>query len=169
MINSPFKSVKTQDIVVWYTRDHLTLEQIGKLTGMTRQGVYKRLKTVGIKREQGTWVEVNCAFCGVGFRKRRASWRKVEKSYCNEACYHAALENSGYKPWRQGQRLARALVSQYFSIPEGAIVHHKDDDDRNNDKANLQVLASQGDHVRVHRTSKEVEVLWDGASPRSLG
>lgn len=164
MLFNRFKSVKTQDVVAWYTRDHLTLEQIAKLTGMSRQGVFKRLKVVGVKREDGTWVKVECSFCGNPTRKRRGFWRKSEKHYCNPDCYFADLENPGYHPWRQGQRLARALVSQYFSIPEGAIVHHKDGNNRNNDRANLQVLASQGDHVKAHRTSKPVKILWDGAA-----
>jgi endogenous inhibitor of DNA gyrase (YacG/DUF329 family) len=131
---------------------------------MTHAGVWKRLKAAGIEREAGTWVKVNCSFCGNPTRKHRASWRKTEKPYCNRACYHADLENLGYKPWRHGQRLARALVSQHFTIPEGAIVHHRDGDNRNNDKANLVVLASQGDHLKQHRSSKAVEILWNGAT-----
>ena len=156
--------VTTQHIVGLYTDKHLTLQQIGDQVGMTRQGVLKRLRVAGVGREQGTWVEVVCSFCGADIRKRRAQWRKSEKYYCRPACYHAALENPGYKPWRQGQRLARALIEQYYRIPEGAIVHHKDGDDRNNDRANLQVLASQADHLRVHRKNGEgVVPLWDGA------
>ena len=157
------KPVKTQDIVVMFTRDHLTLRQIAAKVGMTHAGVWKRLRAAGIEREAGTWVRVSCSFCGNPTRKHRASWRKTEKHYCREACYYADLESSGYKPWRQGQRLARAIVSQYFSIPEGAVVHHKDGDNRNNDRANLAVYAGNGDHVRAHRTTKPVVVLWDGA------
>ena len=160
-----YKHVKTQDIVSWYVRDHLTMEQIGKIVGMTRMSVWKRLRSVGVTAEQGEWVHTVCAFCGSALRKRRRQWRTSEKHYCNRECYHAALENPGYKPWRQGQRLARAIVSQYFHIPEGAIVHHKDGDDRNNNCSNLLVLASNGDHVRLHRTSKQVEILWDGGNP----
>lgn len=158
------QSVKTQDVVVWYTRDHLTLAEIAKLTGKSRQAVWKRLKRAGIKAEQGEWVITSCSFCGGEIRKRRKQWRATEKHYCNQACYHASLESPGYKPWRQGQRLARAIVSQYFRIPEGAIVHHKDLDNRNNNLTNLQVIASQGDHTRLHRTSKPVNILWDGSN-----
>lgn len=164
MAYNRFKAVKTQDIVVWYTRDHLTMEQIGKLTGMSRPAVWKRLRNAGITADQGELVDTSCDFCGAVVRKRRKQWHTSEKHYCNPECYHADLESHGYKPWRQGQRLARALVSQYFQIPAGAIVHHKDGDNRNNDKANLAVYAGNGDHVRVHRTSKHVEALWDGAS-----
>ena len=156
------KPVETQDVVAMFTQDHFTLRQIAIKVGMTHAGVWKRLKAAGIQREAGTWVRVLCSFCGNPKRKRRAAWRKTEKHYCNEACYFADLENPGYKPWRQGQRLARAIVSQYFALPEGAIVHHKDGDNRNNDRANLAVYAGNGDHVRAHRTRKSVLPLWDG-------
>ena len=158
------KPVETQHLVSMFTQDHLTLREIAAKVGMTHAGVWKRFQRVGVKREAGTWVKVDCSFCGNPTRKPRASWKKSEKHYCRSACYYAALESPGYKPWRQGQRLARAIVSQYFQIPEGAIVHHKDGDNRNNDKANLVVYAGNGDHVRAHRTSKLVAVLWDGAS-----
>ena len=147
-----------------FTQDHLTLREIATRVGISHAAVWKRLKVAGIQRESGTWVKVACSFCGAQIRKHRANWRKSEKHYCRPACYYADLESHGYKPWRQGQRLARAIVSQYFIIPEAAVVHHKDGDNRNNDKANLLVLASQGDHIKAHRTSKPIAMLWDGAS-----
>jgi len=153
------KRAETRDIISLYTEEHLTLRQIAPKVGLTHAGVWKRLRAAGIKREAGTWVKVDCSFCGNPTRKQRASWRKREKHYCHEACYYADLESSGYKPWRQGQRLARAIVSQYFPIPDGAIVHHKDGDNRNNDKANLAVYAGNGDHVKAHRTTKQVPML----------
>ena len=163
------KPVETQHVVALYTQDHLTLREIAGKVGMTHAGVWKRLRAAGIEREAGTWVKGLCSFCGERTRHQRSVWRRGEKHYCRAACYYADLESHGYKPWRHGQRLARAIVSQYFQIPEGAIVHHKDGDNRNNDKANLAVYAGNGDHVRVHRTGKPVVALWDGASPRSLG
>ena len=106
--------------------------------------------------------ELHCGHCGILLGLYCKSWGLEGKRYCNQACYMASLYNPGYKPWRQGQRLARAIVSQYFVLPEGAIVHHKDGDNRNNDRANLAVYAGNGDHVRAHRTRKSVLPLWDG-------
>ena len=157
-------SVPTIQLVRMYTEEHKTLDQIGFKVGLTGAAIAKRLKTAGITRQMGEWLTRECGFCGNRIRINRARARCSERNYCNESCHYAALENPGYKPWRQGQRLARAIVSQYFSIPEGAVVHHKDGDDRNNDKANLAVYAGNGDHVRAHRTSKPVAVLWDGAN-----
>jgi hypothetical protein len=43
------------------------------------------------------------------------------------------------------------------------IVDHTDGDERNNDRGNLRVFASQSDHMRSHHGAK-VPVLWDGAN-----
>lgn len=158
------KEIKTQDIVAWFTRDHLTLRQIGKLTGMSAAAVHKRLRIAGIDREQGTWVNVACDMCGKPFRKRRAPWRRSKEHFCGHACLATSLENPGYKPWRQGQRLARAIVSQYHKLEPGEIVHHKDGDNRNYDKSNLAVYASHSDHLKAHHGKTHVNPVWDGAT-----
>jgi len=157
-----FKHVKTQDVVAWYTKDHLTLRQIARLTGMTHTGIHKRLRAAGVSAQDGEWVKTDCSFCGTPIRKRRKQWHRNNKNYCNQPCYIASLENPGYKPWRQGCRLARALVSQYFRLDPGMVVHHQDGDDRNNDLSNLRVYASQVDHTSIHRGGK-TEPIWDGS------
>src|SRR3990167_447054 len=101
--------VTTLHIVGLYTQKHLTLQQIGDQAGITKQAVLKRLKKAGITRRQGTFVKSACAFCGGDLDVRRSRWKKNDQHYCRAACYHAALESHGYKPWRQGQRLARAI------------------------------------------------------------
>ena len=158
-----FSEVKTQQVVVWYTEQHLTLAEISKLTGMSRAGIHKRLRGAGITREQGTRVDLVCDFCGSRVRKGRGQWRKTSKHYCGRACYFAALENPGYHPWRQGQRLARALVAQHFTLSPDHVVDHRDGDNRNNDLANLRVYTSHADHMRMHRGGDVVPV-WDGGN-----
>lgn len=158
------KNVKTQDIVVWYTENHLTLRQIAKLAGMSAPGVHKRLIRAGILREQGTWVELVCDTCGKPFRCRRAVWRKSKEHFCSRNCVAISLENPRYFQWRQGQRIARAIVSQYFQIPQGAIVHHKDSDTRNNNLGNLAVFASHSDHLKHHHGKSKVTPIWDGST-----
>ena len=157
--------VKTQDMVDMYTRKHLTYEQIGKLTGMSRTAVGKRLHNAGVKAEQGTWAIRQCATCGTDVRVARSRLKITKESYCNAECYAVYLENPGYKPWRQGQRIARAIVAQYFKLEPGYIVHHEDNDNRNNDRVNLRVFASQSDHLKYHHGSLDVVPLWDGRRP----
>lgn len=164
----PKYDVSTQDIVVMYVEKHLTLREIAKLTGMSHVNVSKRLKKAGITAKDGTWVKTNCAFCGkdIEIRRARVKFRNKDGSrrrghFCNLACYIASLENPGYKPWRHGQRLARAIVGQYYILQEGNVVHHVDGDERNNNLDNLMVFKNQAEHMRYHRGGK-VTPLWDG-------
>jgi len=154
---------KTQDMVLFYTIQHWTMQQIGDHFGMSRAAVSKRLKKWGIRISEGEWVNLECEFCGKAFQITRARWRNSIKHFCSQPCYMAALENPGYHPWRAGQRLARAIVSQYFTLQEENVTHHKDGDNRNNDRSNLAVYKSQSDHMKYHRGGKALPV-WDGAS-----
>lgn len=157
------RKLEPLQVVVLYTSQHLTCEEIGKLHGVSRAAVYACLKRAGVTREQGSWVDVVCAFCGTPGRKRRRQWRQRLQNFCNQECYFASLEAHNYRPWRQGSRIARALVAQLFPLQIEHIVHHKDGDNHNNDRANLAVYASQADHMAHHR-GRKVEPLWDGAA-----
>jgi hypothetical protein len=150
-------------IIALYTKQHLTLRQIGVQVGMSAQGVQKRLQRNGITSDQGEWVETVCDFCGSPLRVTRSRWRSTTKNHCNPACYYASLENPGYHPCRQGQRLARALVAQHFPLLPDHVVHHWDGNTRNNDRSNLAVFASQSDHMAHHR-GRSVAPIWDGRS-----
>ena len=165
--------IKTQDVVVMYTVRHWTMQQIADQVGMSKAAISKRLKIWGIKIEDGEWVRLTCDFCGKEFRRTRARWRDKIEHFCSTECYYASRENPGYHPWRQGQRLARAIVSQYFKLEQENVIHHKDDDNRNNDRANLLVFFNQSDHMKFHHGKNHVTPIWDGAnitppgSPRS--
>ena len=155
--------LKTQDVVVLYTQKHLTLRQIAAQVGMSHAAVHKRLRRAGIERSQGTWVKVECGTCGKKFSKRRKRFLLSKNHYCSQNCLAVYLENPGYRPWRHGSRLARAIVGQYITLEAGWIVHHKDGDQRNNDKANLQVYASSSEHLKMHH-GQTIQPLWDGSS-----
>src|SRR3989304_7908786 len=144
------KQVDTQQVVVWYTREHLTTEQIGKLIGRTRARVCQILKREGVTRAQGTWVDRSCGFCGQLIKVRRCLARKVKESFCSDEHYYASRENPAYYQCRTGQRLARAVVSQHFKLLSGHVVHHEYGDNRHNDRANLKVFASNSDHIAYH-------------------
>ena len=115
----------------------------------------------GIKPRTGKWIEVTC-YCGKTSEKIRASWKISSRRYCGRPCYMAEIKSHSYHPWRQGQRLARAIVSQHFTLQPGHVVDHRNGDDRNNDLSNLRVYASQADHMRMHRGG-DVTPVWDGA------
>lgn len=156
--------IKTEDLIHMYTVQHLSTCEIQKLVGMSRTGIMKRLKQAGITADKGEWVNEICAFCGTEYRIMRCLWKKSKQHYCKKECYYASRENEGYKPWRQGQRLARAIVAQYIHLSPDHVVHHKDGNNRNNNIDNLIAYASQSDHLKAHH-GNHVQVVWDGANP----
>jgi hypothetical protein len=62
---------------------------------------------------------------------------------------------------RNQGRIGSAVVSKYFDLQPGHVVHHEDRNDFNNHPSNLRVFANNGDHVRHHR-GFIVPILWDG-------
>ena len=167
----PKSLLKPQYIVALYRYKHLSMSEIALRASISRTAVWKILQQKGVNTHKGpdggTRVKVTCDFCGKVFEWTRSRWRNSISHihrYCSTECYYAAIENPGYRPWRQGQRLARAIINQYFSLQEGNIVHHKDGDGRNNDRSNFMVFASQADHMAYHR-GREVKPLWDGSYP----
>ncbi len=151
-----------EEIIRLYTVEHLTCEQIGKRAGVTRQTIYQVLCRRGITSKQGEHVQATCDYCSTKFDMFRGRWKKSSKHVCSAEHYYAALGQSGYKPWRQGQRLARAIVAQHFDLQPEHIVHHEDRDNKNNDRSNLRVFASQADHMAYHR-GRKITPLWDGS------
>lgn len=155
------KPVNTQELVVLYTEKHLTLREIGQLKGMSATAVMKRLRSVGITRKQGERVERICAYCGITISQSRSQSHN-DKAYCSAEHYYAARSNPQYVEWRNGSRLARAIVSQHYRLSPIEVVHHKDGNQRHNDLANLEVYATQADHMAKHH-GRQVAPVWDGA------
>ena len=157
------KQYHTEILVQMYTEQHLTLREIAKLHKVSHTCISKRLMKAGVSAQDGTWVPTNCGYCGDIIQVRRAIWKKNMANYCNDECYFASRENEGYVPWRQGQRIARVLVSKYFSLEKAHVVDHIDGDNRNNKIFNLRVYASQSDYMKMHHGKHMVAPLWDGS------
>lgn len=159
----PRKAAKTQDIVVMYTERHLTSRQIGPIVGLSHAGVMKRLKAAGIGSSAGERVQTECSYCGRPFERSRSQWRRNARQYCGEQCYFASCENPAYRPWRQGQKIARQIVARYFPLETQHVVHHKDTDNSNNALSNLAVFACQADHMAYHHgVDLCVKPIWEG-------
>lgn len=160
----PRNDVSSETLAALYTVEHLTMAELGARYNMTRSAVQRRLKRIGVTREQGTWVNRTCGHCGTALRVRRQHFRRSRVSYCHAVCYYAHLEaQSTYRPWRNGQRVARAAVAPFFALTPEQVVHHVDGDNHNNALANLAVYASQGDHMKHHRGGRATP-LWEGAT-----
>ena len=158
------KKVQTQDVVVRYTKLHQTMEEIGQHYGVTRQAILKHLRKAGVSSQEGERVNVECSMCGKEFSVTRKRWKQTEKYHCSNDCYILRRSSPEYMPWRQGTRLARALVSQYFPLRPEHIVHHEDKNQRHNQLENLRVFANQSDHLKYHH-GRAVEPIWDGRFP----
>lgn len=158
---------QTQVLVDLYTKEHLTCAEIATRYGVTRQAIAYRLRNAGVTSEQGEWVNRRCAYCQDAMRVTRKRARTHKWVFCNQEHYYAFLGKSGYQEWRHGGRLARAVVAQHFELLPEYVVHHKDGDQRNNDRANLMVFESNSDHMAHHR-GRKVTPLWGEAQPHDV-
>jgi len=159
-------TLRPQDVVVMSTVQHLAPSEIALISGVSRQWVWKILRQNGVNTAKGpggaTRVMVECSTCGRVYEVTRRRWRDATNHYCSKDCYYASRYNPNYYQWRHGTRIARVIVSQYFNILPEHVVHHKDGDERNNDRSNLSVFASQSDHTKHHRGINGIKPLWDG-------
>jgi len=157
------------DIITAYTVDLIPAIALAKQYGRTRQGIWKVLKRNGIEPSAHSRIASSCTACGAEIVRYRSRVRKHKHLFCNGECYYAFIEGSqqgAYTQNRHGQRVARAVVSQYFPITENQIVHHEDRNCLNNHPTNLKVFANHGDHIRYHRWSRDgvvVSPVWDGS------
>jgi predicted RNA-binding Zn-ribbon protein involved in translation (DUF1610 family) len=152
-----------QDIITRYVVHHERAQTIADKYHVTRQGIYKTLQRNGIDTAKSQRVLRICPTCGSEVLVRRGRARKHDKSFCSDDCYMAYLEalGDGYIESNYHCREARKIVSQYFCLQDGHIVHHEDKNQTHNGTWNLRVFAGQGDHIRYHRGFK-VEALWNG-------
>lgn len=164
-----FQKVSNEELIKMHYDAHLSYRQMALIYGVSHVTIAKRFTKIfnpPLPKKKGInptkYVSLACNFCGKEFQQLISIARKNIKHYCKNSCYFASLENPGYHPWRVGQRLARAIVSQYFALQDGNVTHHKDGDNRNNDRINLAVYQSQSDHLGHHR-GKNIKPIWDGA------
>ena len=72
-----------------------------------------------------------------------------------------------YNGSRQGQRIARVVVGEYFELEDGMVVHHEDGNTLNNQLRNLRVFIDHSHHMKYHFQMRGGEVpfspIWDGS------
>ena len=159
-------TVEVVDIINAYSEDLTPMIELANKYGMTRQGVYKVLRRAGIDTTKKR-LPVSCTTCGAEILRTKARIRKQLNHFCTPECYFAFLDAGSwgkYIYWRQGMRIARNKVCQYYPVRPKHVVHHEDRNCYNNRLDNLRVFANQGDHVRYHR-GFDVLPLWSGENP----
>lgn len=152
------------NIINAYINELIPMIELSKKYNVTRQAIFKILKKARVDTTKKQ-LEVSCTACGTVLNRHKARIRKQKNHFCDYECYYAFLAAGNGTPYianRQGQRIARKVVSKFFELQEGYIVHHEDRNNFNNLPDNLRVFATQGDHIRYHR-GFEVTSLWDGS------
>jgi hypothetical protein len=153
------------DIVRAYESELISMIDLAERYGITRQGIYKILKHAGIDTTKRK-LPVTCTACGQEVMAHKARIRRQKWIFCNHECYAAWLQAGNGFPYiqnRNGQLIARSVVSKYFVLREGHVVHHENRNNLDNRLENLRVFANQGDHIRYHRGFDSTPI-WDGSA-----
>lgn len=98
---------------------------------------------------------VKCIFCGNEFYRRFGEQKKAINKFCSKDCY----SNDRILKAKKTTYLKNGAIHKHILVAEkalkrklkkGEIVHHIDEDRKNNNINNLAVLPSQTIHAKVH-------------------
>lgn len=98
---------------------------------------------------------INCVFCKTEFYRRFGEQKGLVNQFCSKECYSNERILSAKKTTylKEGGRHIHILVAEKAlkrSLNKGEIVHHIDENRKNNNIENLAVLPSQSIHAKVH-------------------
>jgi hypothetical protein len=149
-----------------YLNGLVPMIRLAERYNVSRQGIWKLLKKLGVDTEKNGGVDIVCYHCKKEIKKYKSQMRlRSNHKFCSRKCWFAFVKSvcggNEYKYDRQGQRLGRKVVSRYHTLQPGEIVHHEDKNCKNNTLANLKVFACQADHIRYHR-GFDVTPVWSG-------
>lgn len=148
-----------------YINKHFTYQEIADIYEITRAYVSKLIKEYNIDTSKGERFTIECDQCHKPFEIYRKRFRSSSLNYCSTGCYQAhRVSLSGYKPSRQGQRIARAVMASHLGrdLLTSEVVHHLDGDDMNNDINNLLLFVSQSEHLRFHHQIRiNPDLAWN--------
>lgn len=160
----PKSLMSKENLEQMYLKQHLTMEEIGKIYNLTRQGIFYRLKRFKIDRTSAERFNIKCMLpdCSNIFSITRKRFKTSQSSFCSMVCYHKS-RNPNYKQWRQGLRIARKLMSEYIGRPlfPSEVVHHIDGNHANNNINNLKLFSSNSEHLKHHH-HKRIKKLNGG-------
>ena len=146
----------TVDIIEAYTVDLWPLQEIADVLHVSKAAVHKFLRKHGVDTTKHK-ITVGCTTCGAVFERTRKRVRKQRNHFCSTDCYSAFLDagKTNYVGSRQGQRIARQVVSRHFDLQPEHVVHHEDRNTLNNIPSNLKVFACVSDHIKYHHINRD--------------
>lgn len=155
-----------QNIIRDYTEFYVPMAEIATRYKVTRMAIWKILHRSGIDTtKEAANIKTTCTNCNTPIIKKRCQIRKSHHHFCSHSCFSKWLNRKDpVNPLithRHGLRIARKIVSEYFIIPPGAVVHHEDRNQNNNDPTNLRVFSSTSDHIKYHR-DQNITPIWSG-------
>jgi DNA-binding transcriptional regulator LsrR (DeoR family) len=141
-----------EEIKKLYLVEHLTMQEIGKRVGCTRQNVHYLLRKNEVDISSGERFLAKCDVCGTEYSITRRRFMNQEKHFCSKSCYTSYMHNPDYRQWRDGQRMARKVMEIELErrLVPGEVIHHEDGDNMNNDISNLRLFSSNSEHMKYH-------------------
>jgi hypothetical protein len=111
--------------------------------------------TVPYKQRTRKFCGHKCAFSITGEKTRLASQSQEARAKNADSRRGSGRGVSYIK--RDGRHEHRAIAEKNLGRPllPGEIAHHRDENPRNNDPSNIEVLASQAEHASLHFTGKK--------------
>ena len=161
--------IPREEVIKAYRDDLVPMITLAKQHSVSRQAIYKVLKNAGVATGKSNRIKRPCGWCGKPVSKVRCQARTRKRFFCDQDCYFEWMDSGGeYVPSRTGQRIGRAVVSKYFELLEGYVVHHEDRTQLNNLPWNLKVFVDHSTHMKYHFQKRgnekiTVEILWDGS------
>jgi len=153
------------DIIKSFIQDLESVINLATRWGITRQAVYKILKSAGVDTKKGK-IRVSCSACGEDIKRPKSKIRDRKHIFCNYECmsaYRTASKEVSNKraAWH---RIARRKIIKMFKLSPSHVVHFIDGKVYNCMEHNLMVFKNLGDHVRWHRWGEggDVAPLWRG-------
>ena len=152
-----------------YLVEHLTMEEIARESGCSRQNVRYWVRKHGIEVEEGTWVGFKCDQCGKDTKTTRKRFKGTVRHFCGFECYREYLRGVEYRNGRIGQRLARIVMEESLGreLVSGEVICHLDGNSGNNELSNLMLFNSSKSHVAFHHKRKSDEVCRTGSGSDS--
>lgn len=154
------------EIVRAFTQDLETVINLANIWDISRQGIYKILKSAGVDTSKRK-MKVSCSACGCEVMRPKSHVRSRKNIFCGTECMRAyrkaSMETSRKRAaWHRVAR--RKILSKFPGLKKEHVVHFIDEKVYNCMESNLMVFKNLGDHARWHRFGEGsgVEVLWRG-------